>query len=1180
MPGTTILFRYARLRRPRIHDLASRTARNPDLAAVPGMDPNERSAWAAARLAGRSEKVEELPLSADYLAIFKGDPLEGVDMPGSDALTEKQRENLAAAAASAEALEEDKAAVLAHAIALKIVGSAEATRAARMLQLLERLPALADGSAAPERFAPAVLDRFAPAPASAPVPEPDENESEKADAGEPAIDRDQMADDIRLLWQLRHMALAAERAEALRSASKEAAKAPEREPEGGPESAAQNGLPQIAPSVAARSRQALADRIERNRRANAARAERMRDLKSRAADNSLASAARMEIETLALAAPGLDPAEIRAAQNRVSAGLSHMKPSDTLKFCRAIAAILEERDKAAPGRQPAVTKPSIALPACFAENPKMRFGDRVELLGRAELIRVEEHFMHYAEAEISYVENILAGEKRLREVRSTKEFETVEESLESESTVTSEETRSTTGSELTKEISTQLATRFNSDVSASASGSGGGSVGVVSFEGEGSLDAGFGLGVDSAISTSTGSRFSSEIVETAAEEVTRTVQSQRMTRSRTLYETLNRHEIDNTIGDEPKNRRGIYCFLDRHVCVTETPYGVRWFLKATVPLPGRNLMCERLTRIAMAMANAEAPPEFNLSPEDVTPGNYLELAGRYRAQGLAPPPAPLQKLGRTYKTDQTNETDVSAEGLEKVGQTLMPVFKAYKRHLVTDTLTIPEGYQLADVELMVNHGANGVSVPVDLPLKMTSAGLMAMPTIYCYGILMLPAALWQILILASPLMHHNTDSSSVTATVGSEAQESHYYFFEADFLIGELLQLLGTFSALAPGIMDSIEQMASNLPETLNTQAQEMTEAMTGAVDGVVTSIRDVFDEIKTQLENISDPLQVDVPALIQSFIDAIIGFDSAIAGVATTVPATLFGPLNAFIEDVVTLISEAAESAMSDMMAALVDASENNQWLQFGGSAGATGEVPVALNVITVKPGVTVTLSACLVRTERALDAWRLDTFSNLYQAYLQLVAEYESKRFLDGPAMPSKSPGTMREEERRSLREIIIHALNGVHDQPDPPNVYAFDRINLFEHGIDWDNMSFRLYTYGPNLKEIRYDAEGVYRGADAKRRAFLNAHWAQVMLPLPEEPALEKAMLAYFETGATQIGAELRTDELTQLWADVIAERGRLGEKPDPERSTELVLPTDFIVLRTEDTLPENPDITCVP
>lgn len=1177
MPATATLFRYARLRRPRIQDLGARAARDGALAAVAGMDPDERAAWAAARL--ETHKGEALPeLSEDYLALFQSDPLAGDTLPGPGDVQAHQRERLERLAAS-DALDKDRATALAHALALKIAGDPGACRAARLLQLLEHLPALADGAAQPARYAPAVLDRFATGKASAELSElpaeEDTEQDEKTD--DPATDGAQLAEDIRLLWHLRHKALAAQRAEALRRETPPPARRPA--PELADTPAQQDNLPRVAPDPAAAvaDRRAQAERLDALRRANADRTLRLRALQNKLADTSLAAVAKLPVEELASAAPGLDPERIAAAQARVSSALTHMKPTETLSFCHAYEATLDKGDK---DKRPVRPERPLNIGGCFAENPTMRFGDRIELMGMAELIRVEETFMGYSEAEISYVENILAGEIRVREVRSSKEFETIEENTEGETSVTSEETRATTGSELTKEVSTQLATRFNTDVSASASGSGGGTVGVVSFEGEGSLQAGFGLGVDSAMATNTASRFSSEIVETAAEQVTRTMQSRRLTRSRTLHETLNRHEINNTTGDEPKNRRGIYCFLDRHVCVTETPYGLRWFLKATVPLPGRNLMCERLVRMKLAMSDAESPPAFDLSPEDIHPSNYLALAGRYRAQGLAPPPPPLRRMGRTYKTDNTNETDVAPEGLEKIGQTLMPVFKTYKRHLVTDTLTIPDGYRLGDVRLMVNHGSNGVSVPVDLPLKATTAGLMTLPTVYAYGIFAMPMALWQVLMLASPLLYHNTDSSSVTATVGTEAQESHYYFFEADFLVQEILQLFGTFSALAPGIMQQIENRIAALPQTMNTQATEMAAAMTDAANEVLGAVQTVLTDIKDKLEDFVAQPSLDLPGLVQTFITAITSFTTSVSGITTTIPATLFGPLNDFIEEVVGLISEAAESAMSDMMAALVDASQNNVLLDYGAAAGATGEVPVALNVITKTPGVTVTLAACLVRTDEALDAWRLDTFGTLYQAYLQQLADYESRTFISGPPVHGKSPGAMREEERRSLREILIHALNGVHDQPSPPNTYTHDRINLFEHGIDWENISYRLYTYGPNLAEIRYDDAGVFYGADARRRAFLTAHWAQVMLPLPEDPTLEKAMLAYFESGATEIGADLTTDELTQLWADVINERSKLGDKPPPLSTTELVLPTDHVVLMPDDEFPKNPNTACAP
>ena len=1168
MASRSTLLRYARLQRPRVHDLANRAKDDPELRALASRTPGEQTEWAQTFLKGSEELGTGSRIGATYISFLRaGTPVDRL-LPGSGDVDPERRSELSQLP-STDQYREDLAYVLKAALALKLVGrDSEAEAAARFHQLIERLPTL---SARSPRipYAPPVVERYTPKPRSGPVAGGDEpgttDEEPKSGGKAQPEDPERLLEDLGVLWRLRNRALREARAEATRS-----------DKAGLPAEARRIGLPVGARPAA----KGMADEREAVRQAGRAhfealrehrqqRAERLLALKEQEADHSVASMLTADPDVLARFAGGLEADQIKEMQDRLgSTGL--LKPYEKMSFCQAYETVKAGMDSK-PG---SYGKPKASMAGCFQEMPTLAFGDDVQLMGLADLIKVEEQLIGYSEGEISYVENILAGERRYREVKALREFEQTDVEAVQESKVTTREKSATTSQTLASEVAQAVATRFSSDVSASASASGGGNIGVVSIQGEGALDIGVGLGVDTSFSSSERSEFGSDIIDAATEAVTRATQTSRTIRARTLFRTLDQHEIDNS-GDNPSHRRGVYCFLNKHVCITETPYGTRWFLKATVALPGRNLICERLTRIAYALGDLDRPPDFTITPADIHPSNYLELAGRFRAQGVSPPPPPIRHLGRTYKTDQTNLTTEQAQGLEKLGQAAMPLFKAYKRHLVSDTIAVPDGYMVQEVRLAICHGANGLSVPADLPLKLGAAGLMAVPTLFAYPLfLLMPAALWQVLLLASPVLHHNTDSSAVTATIGAEAQESSYYFFDADFLIAEILQLFGSFSAMGQAIMDQIRQMVADLPATLNARAQQLSDAVEGAVEALVAAVQGVFDSVGTALNNVNLAAP-DIPALISAITDAFTQFG---AFVTSSVPANLFGPLNTFFQDVVDLIAEAAESAMSDLMAALLAGADNNQERAFAESFGATGELPVSLNVVSIKAGVTVNLVACLARTPEALDAWRLEVFGKLYQSYLQLAAEYESKRFLGTRSLLARSPGSMRLEEQEALRNVIIHALNGVWPSGGPQNQYDFDRLNLFEHAIDWDNMTYRLYNYGPDVREVGLDHRGVFSDADDRRRDFLTAAWAQVMLPLSAEPALERAMLAYFGNGSTAIGADLSNDELAALWADAIARRDLYAEHPEPISTREVTLPTDHIVLRTDDSLPANLPTAC--
>jgi hypothetical protein len=823
------------------------------------------------------------------------------------------------------------------------------------------------------------------------------------------------------------------------------------------------------------------------------------------------------------------------------------------------------------------------MAGCFAENPDLRFTSEVRLMGKGQLVKVEEEFVEYIEGEISYVENILAGERRKRRVKDTKYFEQVEETTTEETTDLTRETGSTTSQELSSQIESEINTRFNTDVNASASGSGGGTIGVVNLNGNASLNAGMGIGVDTKFGTSSKSDFSQEIVSKSIEKAKKTTLKRRMTRSYSLYETLNLHEIDNRGGSPSMHRRGVYCFLDKHIRITESTYGYRLFLLANVFLPGKNLLCEVAARMALEASDVGQRPIFRITPNDVQPGTYMTYVGQYGAPNIQPPPATTIKLARTYKTDQTSAVMEGGSGLsvKTVANVLVPFFEQYKRFLVTETIQIPDGYQVQNVQVTVNHGANGLSIPAHLPLTLAGATVVAAPLLAYSAIIPIYSvlALWQIAYLASPLAHYNVDSSNVTVCIGNESQDSAYYFFEPDMLVTEIFKLLGNFAALTPALMQSIKDEIETLRTGWLTNVGNVsTEAATMVQDSlntVVGKVNDVFSAVRKALDpTVGEVVPKNELRAIGNAMVALVQSVAVSSEQLKTKLGDLFKPLESFFNKVIELIVKAIESSVSDFFSFLMAKFHNSERLTFTDSFGARKELPISLNAVAIKPGITVNLVVTLRKTDEALAQWQLETFNSLYQAYQRQLADYESRNFsMSGGNGLSKSPGTMRQEENLMMKELILHALNNYHENKG--NAYDLARMNLFEHAVDWKNISYKLFNYGPNLGQVALEHKGAFQGVDDRRKAFMTAHWAQALIPLREDLHFEDVMLKYFETGETNLEGSLEADELTALYQSLILDREAALVDPDPVHRFE-ILPTDFIVLKPDDSLPANPAI----
>ncbi|MFO1304848.1 MAG: hypothetical protein U1F54_14030 [Burkholderiales bacterium] len=811
--------------------------------------------------------------------------------------------------------------------------------------------------------------------------------------------------------------------------------------------------------------------------------------------------------------------------------------------------------------------------------PAVEGTEDVRPLGIAELVTVEERWLGYLPGEISAIENILKGEVRQKKVKSTKVFEEVTERIAQEVQEAESESQSTMKQDLSSSIETELSSRFSTDVSASLNGSGGGTIGVVNLEGGASLGAGLTLGLDSTLSTSTESDFSQEIVSKAIERTKRTTSELRRSRSYQLFQTINRHEIDNT-GDGAQHTSAIYCFLDKRICITERVYGLRKFLAAEIMRPGADLVDKEAQKHMLTLSDAGLPPTFELSPGDVSPENYLGLVGKLRATNVSPPPPPVKIVAKTYKTDLTNESREPVEfNVKKIAEALTPFFGQYKRFLIQDTIQIPEGYAVQDVRVTVTHGANGVSIPAHLPLSLLGASIFALPTVGVasvppYTLFYLPLAIWQVLYTASPILHYNADSSNVTINIAHQTKESPYFFFEPDLLIREFLDALGNSLVMNA---DFIEFVRQRLTALYNAFTNPAGNGVLDALTGVNEEVRDeINDFIKDLTKYLQDLITTFIPNLIAGgtapgpSLPTLPTLDPALV---IKIPQAILAPFKQFFDAIISRIEDLMQDSIGNLFELLTAMMDNTATEIFAGAKGLTDVLPVSFNCVSLKPGVTINLTVAMVRVDDvALDAWRLETFDRLNQAYYQLVADYESRRntSLAGTAFRG-SPGLMRLEELEVLKRRIIRTLHQKYSSSASGRP-SLDELRLFEHAIDWENVTYRLFSYGPNGSQVAYEKLGFYAIADERRRQFMNAAWTQVMIPLKEDDRLEQVMVNYLESGAVDFEADLLAqldgpgadplNELTEIYRDLVLQRQQLPTVEPVFR--EEVIPTDLTII----------------
>jgi hypothetical protein len=257
--------------------------------------------------------------------------------------------------------------------------------------------------------------------------------------------------------------------------------------------------------------------------------------------------------------------------------------------------------------------------------------------GIADLLLVKQQLTGYEAVDVAHIENVLKGELKSREHTRREESETITV-LETETTTTEEHELETTDRfEMTREASETIKEDVALKAGLSISGSYGPTV-----EFAASAEGSFSRSKEEATKSATA--FSQDVTERTSRKIAERVLNR--TTVRILTETVekNVHTLDNTTG--LGHISGVYQWVNKVYQAQMFNYGLRMMFDFMVPEPAAFLIAamEQAQNSALTLTK---PPDFTLTPAQLSESNYAYWVKICGATDVAPPP----ELFRTKSAD-------------------------------------------------------------------------------------------------------------------------------------------------------------------------------------------------------------------------------------------------------------------------------------------------------------------------------------------------------------------------------------------------------------------------------------------------------------------------------------------------------------------------------------------------
>jgi len=294
------------------------------------------------------------------------------------------------------------------------------------------------------------------------------------------------------------------------------------------------------------------------------------------------------------------------------------------------------------------------LSACAIVVPAW-FGRPADRLARPPLIAdlkvVKLASPRYEPGGIVYVENVMAGEKRLREVRRVEELEVTQVEEGEETTDRTDELTTTSTSQLAQEVSRTLQEQESTEAGVNISAQYGPYVKV-------DANAKYGRQSSRNEATRAAATFSNQVMKRASERVVERHLSRTTTRQLLRAEETNSHSFENPA--KGPNAVGVYRSVETVQASWIENYGRRLMLELMLPEPAA--FVRWIETQPQATENGLRPepqlPQVNGQPlvaSAIDEANYLGLVSAVRAAGVAPPPPASVSLGKTFKGEGDND---------------------------------------------------------------------------------------------------------------------------------------------------------------------------------------------------------------------------------------------------------------------------------------------------------------------------------------------------------------------------------------------------------------------------------------------------------------------------------------------------------------------------------------------
>lgn len=285
--------------------------------------------------------------------------------------------------------------------------------------------------------------------------------------------------------------------------------------------------------------------------------------------------------------------------------------------------------------------------------------------GIADLLVVRQQLTGYEGADIAHIENVLRGERKLREHTRREESEIITLS-ESEVTTSEERELETTDRfEMTRETNATIKEDVALKAGLSISGSYGPAV-EFAASAEGSLSR------SKEEATRTATSFSQDVTERSSRKIAERILERTTTRVTTETIEKNSHELDNVGGQG--HISGVYQWVNKVYQAQIYNYGLRAMFDFMVPEPAAFLVAA-MNKAHTSAVTLTKPVAFTLTPAQITESNYGYWVQVYHAKDVTPPPEIFITKSADFKAGGGNKkTNYNQSGQIAIDEGYRAVF--------------------------------------------------------------------------------------------------------------------------------------------------------------------------------------------------------------------------------------------------------------------------------------------------------------------------------------------------------------------------------------------------------------------------------------------------------------------------------------------------------------------------